>query len=121
MACLINSAAAGYCESTVCYKLTADIALNDWTDDGGFSNQGGLPLHWTPIGGNANPFRGTLDGGSNTVSGIFISMMRVLLVLFRVRRRQQILLIAFGFKIIELCLLLWKLSIQRALRLDSRA
>jgi len=73
LACLINNAAAGYCESTVYYKLTADIALNDWTDDGGFSNQGGAPLPWTPIGGSGNPFRGTLDGGSNTVSGIYIS------------------------------------------------
>lgn len=73
---LINNAAAGYCESTVHYKLTADITLNDWTDDGDgvaesgeFSNNSGAALQWTPIG--TGEFAGTFDGKGHIVSGVY--------------------------------------------------
>ena len=81
LAYLINHSTAGYRESAVCYKLTADIELNDWTDDGDgvveegeLYNSGGAALSWTPIGiDNSHYFSGTFDGGEYTVSGIYIN------------------------------------------------
>ncbi|MBW5448310.1 hypothetical protein GE107_19900 [Cohnella sp. CFH 77786] len=44
-------------DSGVHYKLTADIDLS------GYGN-------WTPIGTAADPFRGSLDGGGHTITGL---------------------------------------------------
>lgn len=80
LSCLINNATPEYAESTVCYKLTGDIELNDWTDSDGdgavdedeLSNHGGSALPWTPIGKDSSSFAGTFDGGGFTVSGVYI-------------------------------------------------
>ena len=53
-------------------RLTADIELNNTT---GWENWGTTaPANsWTPIGSDANPFAGTLDGDGHSVSGIYIN------------------------------------------------
>lgn len=62
------------------YKLTADIELNDWTDDGDgvvedgeLSNNGGAAIPWTPTGNDMAAFEGNFDGNGHTVSGIYIN------------------------------------------------
>ena len=54
------------------FVLTADILLNNTE---GWENWGSTaPANpWTPIGSDANPFTGTLDGDGHSVSGIYIS------------------------------------------------
>ena len=53
-------------------RLTADIVLNDttsWT-----SWETNAPANsWTPIGSDATPFTGTLDGDGHSVNGIYIN------------------------------------------------
>ncbi len=53
-------------------RLTADIELNNTE---GWENWGNTPPanSWTPIGSDANPFTGTLDGDGHSVSGIYIN------------------------------------------------
>ena len=53
-------------------KLTADIVLNDTKDWESWETT--APANsWTPIGSDANPFTGTLDGDGHSVSGIYIN------------------------------------------------
>ena len=58
-------------QTNISAKLTADIELNNTT---GWENWGNTPPanSWTPIGSDANPFTGTLDGDGHSVSGIYI-------------------------------------------------
>ena len=55
------------------FVLTADILLNDtanWTS----WNESTAPANsWTPIGSDANQFKGTLDGDGHSVSGIYVN------------------------------------------------
>ena len=54
-------------------KLEADILLNDTTDWTSWNeNTTGLNS-WTPIGSDANPFTGILDGDGHSVSGIYVN------------------------------------------------
>ncbi|NPV89324.1 MAG: hypothetical protein HPY50_00930 [Firmicutes bacterium] len=61
------------------YKLTADIVLNTWADDGDGvvesaelkNNAGAAARAWRPIGTNGKAFTGVFDGGGHTVSGIY--------------------------------------------------
>lgn len=70
--------------NTAYYELTTDIVLGFWQDDGdGIAEDGeicdpdsGTPFsisNWEPIGTYDNRFRGTFDGNSNKVSGIYIN------------------------------------------------
>ncbi len=79
LAYLINNNIAGYNGSTVYYELTADIILNDWTDDGDsipesdeFSNNDSTAISWTPIGRDSYPFSAVFDGKVHTISGVYI-------------------------------------------------
>jgi hypothetical protein len=69
LAYLINNNDAAYSASTVYYKLTADIVLNDGTIDESSTSA----KTWTPIGNFTHLFNGTFDGGGYTVSGIYIN------------------------------------------------
>ena len=52
------------------FVLTADIVLNN--TEGWESWESTAPANsWTPIGSDANPFTGTLDGDGHSVSGIY--------------------------------------------------
>ncbi len=67
------------------YKLTGNIYLGYWQDDGdGIVEDGELcdsktggtaytTSNWTPIGTNSNNFAGTFDGAGFTVSGVYIN------------------------------------------------
>jgi hypothetical protein len=82
-----QSVNAGTTYEDTYFKLTADIALNTWTDTSNdgivdenelSSPVGGDPLAWTPIGmvvddENSNEFTGTLDGDGHVVSGLYIN------------------------------------------------
>ncbi len=62
---LIKSGNEAYSASTVYYKLTANIVLNDVIVDATSTTA----KAWTPIG----TFEGTFDGAGHTVSGIYIN------------------------------------------------
>lgn len=72
--------------TTAHYRLTADIALGYWQDDGDGiegegeiydSSVGGKPYtesNWTPISkSRSSMFWGTFDGNGHTISGIYIN------------------------------------------------
>ncbi len=50
-------------------KLMEDIAVSEYTLDG---TAPAPEDHWTPIGNNKSPFKGTFDGNGKTVSGVYI-------------------------------------------------
>lgn len=50
-------------QTTINARLMNDIDLN-----GDSTNK------WTPIGNSSNSFKGTFDGGSNTVSNLYVSV-----------------------------------------------
>ncbi|MBO8458999.1 MAG: hypothetical protein IAA73_01505, partial [Bacteroidetes bacterium] len=54
-------------------KLTADIELNDTTNWTSWNESTAPANSWTPIGSDANPFKGTLDGDGHSVSGIYVN------------------------------------------------
>ena len=54
-------------------KLTADILLNDISNWESWNETTAPANTWTPIGSDANPFTGTLDGAGHSVSGIYIN------------------------------------------------
>ena len=54
-------------------KLTADILLNDTTNWTSWNESTAPANTWTPIGSDANPFTGTLDGQGHSVSGIYVN------------------------------------------------
>ena len=54
-------------------KLTADIELNNTTGWENWNESTEGLNSWTPIGSDANPFTGTLDGDGHSVSGIYIN------------------------------------------------
>ena len=54
-------------------KLTADILLNDISNWENWNESTEGLNSWTPIGSEANPFTGTLDGDGHSVSGIYIN------------------------------------------------
>lgn len=59
--------------NTKFYKLTKDIDLAAAKICGDATTMGGTAKNWMPIGGaNGKPFKGTFDGGSHTVSGLYI-------------------------------------------------
>ena len=53
------------------YILTANIDLTDATASGGLYDNGGKG--WQPIGDSTTPFTGNFDGGSYTISGLYIN------------------------------------------------
>ncbi|NTW96367.1 MAG: hypothetical protein HGB31_07120 [Erysipelotrichaceae bacterium] len=53
------------------YILTANIDLSDATASGGLYDNGGKG--WQPIGDSTTPFTGNFDGGSYTISGLYIN------------------------------------------------
>ena len=55
------------------FVLTNDILLNDTTNWKLWNETTGLSQTWTPIGTEANPFKGNFDGAGFSVSGIYIS------------------------------------------------
>ena len=71
-AAIVNGTDGMERNTAACGKLTADILLNDID---GWENWGSTaPANpWTPIGSDANPFTGTLDGAGHSVSGIYIN------------------------------------------------
>ena len=54
-------------------KLTADILLNDISDWENWNESTEGLNSWTPIGSDANQFKGTLDGDGHSVSGIYVN------------------------------------------------
>lgn len=67
---LVNNGENSFEGKTI--TLTASVDVNDGkaTDWAEGKNVTGLSK-WTPIGTSANPFKGTFDGGNNTISGIY--------------------------------------------------
>ena len=59
--------------TAACGKLTADILLNNTEGWESWSESTAPANSWTPIGSDANPFNGTLDGDGHSVSGIYIN------------------------------------------------
>ena len=55
------------------FVLTADILLNDTTNWTSWNESTAPANSWTPIGSDANPFTGTLDGDGHSVSGIYVN------------------------------------------------
>ena len=55
------------------FVLTADILLNDTTNWTSWNESTAPANSWTPIGSDANPFKGTLDGDGHSVSGIYVN------------------------------------------------
>ncbi len=55
------------------FVLTADIELNDTTNWTSWNESTAPANSWTPIGSDANPFKGTLDGDGHSVSGIYVN------------------------------------------------
>ena len=55
------------------FVLTADILLNDTTNWTSWNESTAPANTWTPIGSDANPFKGTLDGDGHSVSGIYVN------------------------------------------------
>jgi uncharacterized protein (TIGR02145 family) len=53
-------------------KLTASIMLNDTANWRNWEKTNPKNA-WTPIGNNSRPFSGTLDGGGNVISGVYIN------------------------------------------------
>ncbi|MBQ0102908.1 MAG: hypothetical protein KBS99_01885, partial [Prevotellaceae bacterium] len=54
-------------KSDVYFKVMSDIDLTDWIADNN-PTQG-----WQPIGTSSSPFKGTIDGGGHTISGLVIN------------------------------------------------
>lgn len=75
LATLVNE---GEDQTGVCYKLGADLVLNDgsfsadgqWLDGSG-AVRAEQPVAWTPIGTAEHPFAGTLDGDGHILSGLY--------------------------------------------------
>ena len=56
------------------YKIENDIDLNVDTNFNNWKNlREGTFYRWTPIGGAATPFKGTIDGGGHTVNGMYVN------------------------------------------------
>lgn len=56
-----------------CYfKLTADIAINDTSGFGGWTDEAGPANLFVPIGTEKNPFQGYFDGNGHTISGLYV-------------------------------------------------
>lgn len=56
------------------FDVTASVAGTVYTDDAGTPGSAPVALNtWVPIGSDSTAFSGTFDGGSHTVSGIYIS------------------------------------------------
>ena len=71
-AAIVNGTDGMARNTAACGKLTADILLNN--TEGWESWETTAPTNsWTPIGSDANPFAGTLDGDGHSVSGIYIN------------------------------------------------
>ena len=72
LAKLAQDVNGGYNYAGTYFVLTADIVLNDTKDWESWGTT--APANpWTPIGSDANPFTGTLDGDGHSVSGIYIN------------------------------------------------
>jgi len=71
---LVNEGNETY--QTACYRLTADIVLNDGTFDssGNFiqNTTHTTPEQWAPIGNSDFKFKGTFDGAGHEIKGIFM-------------------------------------------------
>lgn len=57
----------GFLNQKVYFKLMSDIDLTEWINENNPS-QG-----WQPIGTSSTPFKGVLDGGDHTISGLVIN------------------------------------------------
>lgn len=67
-------AAAGETFAGKYFKLDADIALNTDTDFQNWKNKSeGTFYRWTPIGTLANAFKGTIDGGGHSITGLYVN------------------------------------------------
>ena len=72
-AAIVNGTDGMAQNTAACGKLTADILLNDTTNWKTWDESTAPANSWTPIGSDANPFTGTLDGDGHSVSGIYIN------------------------------------------------
>lgn len=68
LAYLASSVNSGTTYEGQYFVLENDIMLNDNTADNWVRNA----TPWTPIGTEANPFKGSFDGGGHVISGVFI-------------------------------------------------
>ena len=65
---------AGNTAVGITFQLTGDLDMNPGFtfDSSGYYTGDGTPDMWTPIGKDTAVFSGTFDGGSNTISSLFI-------------------------------------------------
>ena len=69
--------------SSACAELTANIVLNDdvLNSDGSLNEEKASTFEeWTPIGTASAHYTGTFDGNGKTVSGIYITLAKIIKV-----------------------------------------